>query len=127
VSFLIDTGADTTVLMPIDGLRMSIPYNTLPTPKTSKGVGGIANDFEKSAHIAVFDADGYILTYFVKLTISTPTPHNQDIPSLLGRDIINTWCFTADRPNNLVTAEPHSFLDKKKAVVGFLPSDPLVQ
>lgn len=43
ISFLLDTGADKTALMPLDAGRIGIDYNQLTNKNSAVGIGG-AND-----------------------------------------------------------------------------------
>jgi Aspartyl protease len=40
VSFLVDTGADGTVLMPADSKKLNVNFRSLRNPNSSQGVGG---------------------------------------------------------------------------------------
>src|SRR5262245_3845640 len=87
VPFLIDTGADTTVLMPVDGRRLRIPYNELTNEWTAYGFGGAAKVFRMSAVLIVSD-DKTAYAYRFPLEIAEPRDDFGDMPSLLGRDIL---------------------------------------
>ena len=41
ISFLVDTGADDTILMPADGIRVGLDYGQLGTAKTPKALVAI--------------------------------------------------------------------------------------
>ena len=43
VSFVFDTGADTSLLMPLDGQRMGIDYDQFEDEEPSLGIGGRAS------------------------------------------------------------------------------------
>ncbi len=45
ISFCVDTGADSTVLLPADGIRIGIDYDKLGPEVESVGVGGISLDY----------------------------------------------------------------------------------
>ena len=46
VSFLVDTGADKTTLLPADGSRMELKWDTLTaSPIPSVGIGGISHSY----------------------------------------------------------------------------------
>ena len=64
ISFLFDTGADESLLMPLDGLRMGIDYANLPDQASSSGIGGDYENFIEPA-ILIFAGDN-------EKTISTP-------------------------------------------------------
>ena len=45
VSFLIDTGADTSALMPADAQRIGLDYSMLTNEREAVGIGGISRSF----------------------------------------------------------------------------------
>ena len=49
VSFIFDPGADTSLLMPLDGQRMGIDYGRFENEETSLGIGGVSENFIESA------------------------------------------------------------------------------
>jgi Aspartyl protease len=55
VSFLMDTGADKTVIMPADSKRLGINYRNLRQASESIGIGGTSSDFLESGVLAVRD------------------------------------------------------------------------
>ena len=55
---LSDTGADVSVLMPVDGIKMGIDYQALINPKVVGGVGGNASCFQESAVLAFDEPPG---------------------------------------------------------------------
>jgi hypothetical protein len=67
ISFIVDTGADKTVVMPLDGTRLGVDYANLTRPFVSTGI--------------------------------------MNIPSLLGRDILDRWQMTYHKPNASLTFE----------------------
>jgi hypothetical protein len=87
ISFLVDTGADCAVIMPGDGVRMSLDYSELQNVADSVGIGGLSRDFSEDALMAFTD-DMNIYAYILPIRVSTPIPDIMTIPSLLGRDII---------------------------------------
>src|SRR5436305_5358653 len=95
VSFLVDTGADGTVIMPRDGKMLGIDYGALMYPTTSKGIGGSARGYNEHAVLS-FDNGRHIYGYLVQIEIPTPTEFNLRFPSLLGRDILKKWRFVMD-------------------------------
>ena len=56
VSFLLDTGADTSVLMPADAIRLAVNYSALFNITESTGMGGVSEDFVEPASIVFRDA-----------------------------------------------------------------------
>ena len=91
VSFLIDTGADTSALMPADALRIGLPYAGLTNEREAVGVGGISRSFAEQALVAFTDPGKSLFIYRIEIVIPVATPELQRLPSLLGRDILNQW------------------------------------
>lgn len=56
ISFLIDTGADKTVLMPMDARRLKVDYKKLGGTAQSLGIGGISKAFVESALLTFADS-----------------------------------------------------------------------
>lgn len=108
VSFLIDTGADSGVLMPPDSKKLAVDFRSLRNKTTSRGIGGISRGWNERAFLS-FTSGKYVYVYDVILEIAVPTRNNETFPSLLGRDIINQWRFVTDWYAGTVTATPHTW------------------
>jgi hypothetical protein len=104
ISFLIDTGADTTVLSPIDAKKLGINYSKLLHPEDSVGIGGTNRCFREDALVAFAGDNRVLFVHKIRLAILEPKPAIASIPSLLGRDILNKWRITYDRPGNRIIA-----------------------
>lgn len=89
-SFLVDTGADRTYLMPGDARVLGIDYSRLAERTTALGVGGPTNDYMEPA-LAVFADEQRIYVYEIQLTIAEARPHLMTVPSLLGRNVLDRW------------------------------------
>ena len=50
-SFISDTGADTSLLMPLDGQRMGIDYGLFENEVSTLGIGGASENFVEAAHL----------------------------------------------------------------------------
>ena len=96
VSFIFDTGADTSLLMPLDGQRMGIDYGRFQNEETSLGIGGTSENYVESAYLA-FVGDKALYGYEIELRVCKPSQDLMTIPSLLGRDIIDRWRVTHDK------------------------------
>lgn len=90
ISFLMDTGADKSLLMPMDAQRMGIDYTQLTGDSPTIGIGGISHNYLETAYI-VFSDPRYLYMCLVELEIASLAPDTEDIPSLLGRDVLNRW------------------------------------
>ena len=88
ISFLADTGADTTCLMPMDAGKVGLDYSQLKDKAVSVGVGGKSDNFIEQAWVT-FNNGQELVSYSIYLTILQPSKHIGDIPSLLGRDILD--------------------------------------
>lgn len=108
VSFLADTGADKTALMPIDGQRLGIDYSRLSLAGTATGIGGTTQIFHEQCLIAFRDS-ARLCIYQIQMVLQPPTPDIATVPSLLGRDVMGRWCLTVDKPNNSLCAIPATF------------------
>lgn len=108
VSFLVDTGAETSFLMPMDARVLGVDYERLTlSPDSTTGIGGEARFYQEQALVTFFDSE-YIYMYELALEIAEPTEHNLGIPSLLGRDILSRWLLRYEAPGGLLAAEVDS-------------------
>lgn len=101
IDFLIDTGADHTVIHPNDAERLGIDFRKLENEGSSFGVGGRAKLFIERAELIFRDEDGQTTqSHQLDIAIAEPSEHNNNFPSLLGRDILNQMIMTYDPRNN---------------------------
>ena len=106
--FVIDTGADRTLLSPIDGQRLcdrlGVDMQSLPR---GNPIGGIGGTVQTRTIRATFIIGDYRTTMDVPIIDSPPSPY--DMPSLIGRDIIYDFALfmehSADRLFLLRTGE----------------------
>jgi hypothetical protein len=105
VSFLVDTGADGTVLMPADSKKLGINFKSLRHPTTSEGIGGAAQGFNETAVLSFSDRS-YIYSYSLTIELSAPTRHNHRFPSLLGRDVLKQWRCVMDADRGQIGFTP---------------------
>ena len=92
ISFLLDTGADESCLMPTDGLRLSIDYGSLTGRKVS--ISGVSGNIEctKCSVLAIFTEDnGKVRIYRIQIDIMPDVPELHRMHSLLGQDILSRW------------------------------------
>lgn len=102
ISFCIDTGADRTILMPVDSMRLKIDFGLLGNRVEGVGLGGAAYIFEESAILAFVDAPRAVHVYQFGLKIAADNPKIRGLPSLLGRDILNRWRMNYHPANNVL-------------------------
>jgi hypothetical protein len=68
VSFLADTGASGTVLMPADSKKLAINFSRLRNPRSSRTVGGPARGFMEQAVLGFLDrASNEVYGYNVEI------------------------------------------------------------
>lgn len=108
ISFLVDTGADGTVLMPADSRKLTINFGALRNPITSEGIGGPAKGYNEQMILSFSDRKS-IYSYLLDVEISAPTPHNHRFPSLLGRDILDQWRFVMEKQKKSVVFTPRTW------------------
>ena len=89
---LVDTGTVATCLHPSDAIRARIPFEELGNEIGYAGVGGSATYFREVANL-LFEDDSRSRIYRLNLLIAVPAEHNRELPSLLGRDVLNRWRF----------------------------------
>ncbi|MCH8188606.1 MAG: retroviral-like aspartic protease family protein [Proteobacteria bacterium] len=99
VSFLVDTGADTTVLMQTDGARLGLDYSRLKNETFAIGVGGEAKIYREPVNLVFSEAGTRIHLYVLDLHVLEPKSANKTMPSLLGRNILNRWRMSYNATN----------------------------
>ena len=100
VSFLLDTGASSTCLHPKDATDIGMPFSRLGNSVSYRGIGGSAEYFREQAFLCFVDQRiGQYQVYETLLHIAKPHPNVDDLPALLGRDVINQWHMQYDPSN----------------------------
>ncbi len=95
VDLLVDTGADRTILSPLDAERIGLDLSKLHVGRPSRGVGGRISTKVVESRLSV---QGY--TAVIELYIPET---RQPIPSLLGRDFISDFAlFLEDRTGRVL-------------------------
>ncbi len=103
ISFLVDTGADSTTLMPIDGRNIGLDYARLRYADVATGVGGITQTFLEAATLTFVDTRRRRLHHYaLTIDIIPPKPDLEGVKSLLGRDILKHWRMDWDTVNDKV-------------------------
>ncbi|MDP9236268.1 MAG: retroviral-like aspartic protease family protein [Chloroflexota bacterium] len=101
ISFLVDTGADNSLIAPADAKEMGIDYTELGKPVESLGMGGIALSHPVRASLAFVDPGKFVYVYHLDaLDIAVPDPEIEEMPSLLGREILDRWRVILDPSRN---------------------------
>ena len=102
ILFLVDTGADGTVLEPTDAYALlgdeffGIDFDRDPYMRYSVGIGGYARRVVRVAVLSAIAIEGDYIGMVQNISIAEPTPRvptreesgNWSAPSLLGRDVL---------------------------------------
>ena len=110
VSFLVDSGADATVLMPADARKIGFDFATARKTGRSHGIGGSAATSGLDAFLLFYDREDQCLYGYDTGRLAVIHPAGtvmERAPSLLGRDILDNWCWTCDRLNDDLSAVVH--------------------
>lgn len=95
ISFLIDTGADTTTILPDDSRRLGVDYSTLKLARSSTvGIGGTSRLYAERGIVVFTDPGKWLYAYEINLGISPYDKALKSVHSLLGRDILDRWQMT---------------------------------
>ena len=108
ISFIVDTGADNTVLMPLDAIRLGVDYSKLSGGKPTVGVGGYAQMFQESGAVIFLEGSNKLHMYFIEVSIASYTPEIAEIPSLLGRDVLDRWRIHYNPASGTLSCKVHS-------------------
>ena len=94
ISLLTDTGADSSILSPVDSAKMHLDH-ALCTPNDEPvgGVGGrVKGTYRDTAVLAFSDEDGQTTYgYVIDLLILPKTKDTERLVSVVGRDILDQW------------------------------------
>src|SRR4030042_48768 len=72
ISFLVDTGADRSLLHPDDGIRLGIDYTKLTGNAESVGIGGICHYFVEPALIVFSEPKRFLYVHIIDLALCPP-------------------------------------------------------
>lgn len=96
ISFLMDTGADSSMVMPSDARRLGIPFDILQGDRECSGVGGTIHSFPERAILVFTNPQVMLYAYDLEIDIMPNDFDMEEVPSLLGRDVIDRWRITYD-------------------------------
>ena len=89
VDFLVDTGATATSLSPNDTRNLRVPISELANPVRHRGIAGTRTYYREPAWVMFPDGTEW-RRFDIDLYVATPDEGADYLPSLLGRDILNT-------------------------------------
>ena len=93
VTLLVDTGADRTMLAPMEIALLGLDPFLLTNPQSLFGVGGLVDAHRESAIISFTDASA-VYEYRLDILVVAQDRSGSSLYSLLGRDILNRWHMT---------------------------------
>jgi hypothetical protein len=93
VQFLVDTGADRTVLGHLDAKRLGIDLASLPAGVPTTGVGGKTPTRTVAVELTM---DSFTTSLDIVVLASAIGPHRRPVPSLLGRDVLSRFALFLD-------------------------------
>lgn len=104
ISFLVDTGADLTMLVPSDVNRLRIPYSRLRDRAPIFGFKGSAETFRETALLVFAEEKGITRVYRRRIRIMEDDPDtDMSTDSLLGQDVLSSWRMVHDPSKRRVT------------------------
>lgn len=99
VSFLVDTGADSSLLMPSDVMRLGISSEQVHTLRNhAHGIGGTVVISQEPAILVFADTSGALYCYEIDISICSQKRFG--LPSILGRDVMQNWRLSIDFLND---------------------------
>ncbi len=106
VAFMVDTGADTSMLGASDAQDAGVDFTRLSRRSTAVSISGLAHPYLEEAALAFVDeTSASYLVYRLDLEILPVSTDVMEMPSLLGRDVLDRWRMVYDRENTELTFE----------------------
>ena len=85
ILFLVDTGAEVTMLHPFDAEQLGLDFAGLGCGQSITGIGGSAKVFNQELRLLFQDADtGAWYEYSLTVLVAAPTEHNESFPYCAG-------------------------------------------
>lgn len=100
VTFLVDTGSDTTILHPDAAADLDCPFDLLDNPAEFISAGGVLLYYMEPAVLSFNDSDGSAREFEIDVSIAKPDPTTDGLDSLLGRDLLNQMRMDYDFPRS---------------------------
>ena len=103
VDLQVDTGADRTVIHPVDVFLLGVNYAQLNGDLMLDGLGGATRNYVEPGFLVFPEENrGLLRVYAVEFVIPPASAHNATFSSLLGRDVIDRWDVRLSRTKRLV-------------------------
>jgi hypothetical protein len=104
----VDTGSEHSIIHPADGSALGLQYDRdfARTPsRAALGVGGTAHEFIEPCVLFLSHGGGILDEIPMTIGIAEPSRTNQDLPSLLGLDVLRFYRFTYQPGIGLVSLQ----------------------
>lgn len=102
--FLVDTGADRTLILPSGTTKLRIDFDRLTSSRHRMGgVGGAIRYAQTPARLVFYGSSIYL--YELEIAVAAPGSRRSPVDALLGRDILERWYLHYDRRIPLLRAE----------------------
>ncbi len=82
---------------------MRVDYTQLTGDNEAVGFGGISHNFTEQALVIFEESRKYLHIYAIDIDIVLPSNDIEDLPSVLGRDILDRWVMSYNKPANRIT------------------------
>ncbi len=76
--------------MPADAVRIGVDHSKLTGDSECGGIGGVIHNFTEPAIVAFTD-DANLYVYQIEIDVMQRDAVADDVPSLLGREILDRW------------------------------------
>lgn len=104
-SFLIDTGAQVSIIHPNDlaplGIDVDLDFDDAPIAR-ARGIGGRVTYAMDAVHLELRHEDGDLFSYILPVRVAKPTTDNAHFPSILGTDFLQHFRLVIDYGHNVV-------------------------
>jgi predicted aspartyl protease len=109
VRFLLDTGAATSLISPVDSRAMGLKPRQLVDDPRAASAGGIGGTIRYVAVVALLDFvedTARLKPYRAPIGIAESSTASEVLPSILGMDFIQHFCLTVSVREARVELEP---------------------
>ena len=84
-----------------------MPFDMLQGDRKCGGIGGTVHSFVERAVLVFTDPQVTLYAYDLEIDIMPDDPEIEEVPSLLGRDVIDRWRVIYDPQGTGLRAKPH--------------------
>lgn len=108
VGFLVDTGADSSLVMPKDADTLGVvsPADSQTTETFAGiGLGGISTEWQEPVVITLKHVDGTADRFDFMMPFAIDADQNDIFPSLVGMDLLQRYRLTVDLQADIVSLQ----------------------